>query len=151
MTKNLSYFKETEKHPEIQENFWMFQMYTWFAKQVVYVLWDTAKEKFKEYMWIECDFCTFTNCEVQHWQEKIVPTEDSWYSLYAFNEYWDAELIPINWSHKKKAKKPFYKTFPWKHKDWYRIWLLISETDKKNFIQINKEQIEKLVLSLTSQ
>lgn len=149
--KNIHKFKHSSEHPDIGENFWMYKFYEGHAQQVLYILNDIAKNNFKKYLNVDADYCVLKYCIINKWQESLLPTDDTVYSLYKNDEQWIPRLVLINWKKINKPSLKQFRTHSWIHADWRYVWLLISEQDINIYKQKNKEAIEQMILAAWSQ
>ena len=100
----------------------------WFAKHILYILNKDAKKWFKEKIWLQPDFCIFTNCEVVEQQCSIISTSASRYKIFWFDPTRGVseELLWWMW---RIPSKTYYVTTPWRTADWEESLLLISAED----------------------
>lgn len=65
----------------------------WNCASLVYLLNDTAKANFKNFLNIDADFCILKNCHIIEWQQQVNPTDKTHYALYSFDENWEPRII----------------------------------------------------------
>jgi hypothetical protein len=102
--------------------------FSWFANHILYILSEHAKMWFKQKIWLQPDFCIFTNCEVIEQQCSIISTPESRYKIFWFDRTKGLREELLWWT-RRIPSKTWYVTTPWLTAHWEECWLLISTQD----------------------
>lgn len=123
--------------------FFVYKNFHGFAKEVAYVLSDTAKQWIRRAYGVEADYAVVKNSIVIKDQEELFVLPDTTYILYKMSNQWNPIRISVPEYPELRTERKCFKTINWAHANGNCFWVYISQYDAFKAKENNHKWVRK--------